>query len=280
MKLEYIVDRDCIVKEYMQELNLSKRFCKKVKLYGSIKINDIEAKNYFPLKVGDRLTLEYNESENEEIQSFDYPLDIVYEDEDLLVINKPISLASQPSHKHFENNVVSFVKAYFEKNNIKSNVHVVNRLDYQTSGLMVIAKNGFMHHELTKEKIITRRYYCVINGIMNQKEGTIVKGIARECEGSIKRIATDEGQLAITHYKVISEKNNRSLVDVLLETGRTHQIRVHFSYLGYPLIGDKLYGTEDERLFLHCYNLSFKHPKTNEFIDLTLLPEFYGSFGN
>lgn len=280
MKLEYIVKKECLVKEYMQELNLSKRFCKKVKLYGSIKINDIEAKNYFPLKIGDKLTLEYNESENGEIQSYDYPLDIVYEDDDLLVINKPIGLASQPSHKHFMNNVVSFVKAHFEKNNIKSNVHVVNRLDYQTSGLMVIAKNGFMHYELTKEKIITRKYYCVIDGIMDKKEGTITKGIARECEGSIKRIATDDGQLAITHYKVIAEKDNRSLVDVLLETGRTHQIRVHFSYLGYPLIGDKLYGYEDERLFLHCYNLSFKHPKTNELIDLTLLPEFYESFKN
>lgn len=280
MKLEYIVDRECLVKEYMQELNLSKRFCKKVKLYGSIKINDIESKNYFTLKVGDKLTLEYNEIENEEIKSFDFPLDIVYEDEDIIVINKPIGLASQPSHKHFENNIVSYVKAYFEKNNIKSNVHVVNRLDYQTSGLMVIAKNGFMHHELTKEKIITRKYYCIIDGIMDEKEGTIIKGIARECEGSIKRIATDDGQLAITHYKVIAEKDNKSLVDVQLETGRTHQIRVHFNYLGHPLIGDKLYGIEDERLFLHCYHLSFIHPKTKELIELNVIPEFADDFKN
>ena len=280
MKLEYIVDKECLVKEYMQELDLSKRFCKKVKLYGSIKINDIDAKNYFPLKIGDKLTLEYNESENDDIHSCDYPLDIVYEDDDLLVINKPIGLASQPSHKHFENNVVSYVKAYFQKKNINSNVHVVNRLDYQTSGLMVISKNGFMHHELTKDKIITRKYYCVIQGIMDKKEGTIIKGIARECEGSIKRIATDSGQMAITHYKVIAEGNDKSLVDVLLETGRTHQIRVHFSYLGHPLIGDKLYGEEDERLLLHCYNLSFNHPKTGELIDLTALPEFYETFKN
>ena len=280
MKLEYIVDRECLVKEFMTELNLSKRFCKKVKLYGSILINGEPSKNYYPLKVGDKLTLEYNESENEEIVSFDFPLDIAYEDEDILVINKPIGLASQPSHKHFEQNVVSYVKAYFKKNNINSNVHVVNRLDYQTSVLMVISKNGFMHHELTKEKIITRRYYCVVNGILDSKEGTINKPIARECEGSIKRIVTDEGQCAITHYKVIAEKDNKSLIDVLLETGRTHQIRVHFNYIGHTLVGDKLYGVEDERLFLHCYNLSFIHPKTKEMVNLINLPDFYKTYKN
>ncbi len=280
MKLEYTVDRECLVKEYMQHLNLSKRFCKKVKLYGKILINGVVSKNYFPLKIGDILVLEYNEEENQDIVSSEYELDIVYEDEDLLVINKPISLASQPSHKHFEHNVVSYVKNYFKKNNINSNVHVVNRLDYQTSGLMVISKNGFMHHELTKEKIITRKYYCIIEGTLEEKEGTIIKGIAREYEGSIKRIATDDGQLAITHYKVLLEKNSKSLVDVLLETGRTHQIRVHFSHLNHPIIGDKLYGKEDERLFLHCYSLSFIHPKTKEKIDLVKVPEFYNSFRN
>lgn len=280
MKLTYIVDHECLVKEYMNYLNLSRRFSKKVKLYGKIYINGVESKNYFPLKNGDELVLEFNEEVNDEIISKDFPLDIKYEDENVLIIDKPISLASQPSHLHFENNVVSYVKKYFEDNNINSNVHVVNRLDYQTSGLMLISKNGFTHHELTKEKIIERKYYCIVEGLLEEKEGTIIKGIKREREGSIRRIAADDGALSITHYKVVCEKDNRSLIDVKLDTGRTHQIRVHFSFLGYPLVGDKLYGNEDDRLYLHCYSLSYVDPYNGDKKSIISIPDFYKEFIN
>lgn len=280
MKLTYIVDHECLVKEYMNYLNLSRRFSKKVKLYGKIYINGVESKNYFPLKNGDELVLEFNEEVNDEIISKDFPLDIKYEDENVLIIDKPISLASQPSHLHFENNVVSYVKKYFEDNNINSNVHVVNRLDYQTSGLMLISKNGFTHHELTKEKIIERKYYCIVEGLLEEKEGTIIKGIKREREGSIRRIAADDGALSITHYKVVYEKDNRSLIDVKLDTGRTHQIRVHFSFLGYPLVGDKLYGKEDDRLYLHCYSLSYVDPYNGDKKSIISIPDFYKEFIN
>jgi len=264
----------------MNYLNLSRRFSKKVKLYGKIYINGVESKNYFPLKIGDELVLEFNEEVNDEIISKDFPLDIKYEDENVLIIDKPISLASQPSHLHFENNVVSYVKKYFEDNNINSNVHVVNRLDYQTSGLMLISKNGFTHHELTKEKIIERKYYCIVEGLLEEKEGTIIKGIKREREGSIRRIAADDGALSITHYKVVYEKDNRSLIDVKLDTGRTHQIRVHFSFLGYPLVGDKLYGNEDDRLYLHCYSLSYVDPYNGDKKSIISIPDFYKEFIN
>ena len=277
MKLSYVVDKECLVKEYLQDLNLSKRFCKKVKLYGCFYINGEVAKNYYKLQKGDLLELEYNESTNDELASIDNELDIRYEDDNILVINKPVSLASQPSRRHFENNVVSYVKKYFEKNNINSNVHVVNRLDYQTSGLMVIAKNGLTHHMLTKEKIITRRYYCVVEGLLDNKEGIIDIGIKREQEGSIKRIASSDGSSAKTKYKVIKEENNKSLIDVELETGRTHQIRVHFKYLGHKLIGDKIYGEESDRLYLHCYYLSFKNPFNDEHITVISTPEFYNN---
>lgn len=278
MKLSFIVEKDCFVKEYMEYLKLSRRFSKKVKLYGMIYINGIPSKNYFPLKRGDELVLEFNEDVNEDIASTYFDLDIKYEDENIIIIDKPISLASQPSHLHFENNVVSYVKKYFEDNNINSNVHVVNRLDYQTSGLMAIAKNGFTHHELTKEKIIKRKYYCVVEGILDCKEGIIKKGIKREREGSIKRIVADDGALSITHYKVLAEKDNCSLIDVELETGRTHQIRVHFKYINHPLIGDKLYGQESDRLYLHCYSLSFKNPLNSKMIDIISIPDFYKDF--
>lgn len=280
MKLVYKITEECLVKEYMSKIKLSRRFSKKVKLYGKIYINGEEAKNYYPLKPGDELILEYNESSNENIVSTECNIDIRYEDDNILVINKPISLASQPSHLHFENNVVSFVKNYFDKIGLDSNVHVVNRLDYQTSGLMCIAKNGFTHHELTKEKVITRKYFCVVEGILEEKKGKIIKGIKRECEGSIKRIASDEGSIAITKYKVICEKNNKSLIDVELETGRTHQIRVHFSYINHPLVGDKIYGKEDVRLMLHCYNVNFINPFDDKEINIVCYPDFYYDFIN
>lgn len=277
MKLEYICDHDSILKEYLKELNLSRRFLKKVKLYGVMMINNEVVKNFYPVKQGDLITLEYNENVNEEIVINNHELDIVYEDSHLLIINKEANLASQPSHKHFENNVVSMVKAHLANNHVETNVHVVNRLDYATSGLMVVAKDGFTHYELNKEKVITRKYYAIIHGIMKEKTGTIDLPIRRECEGSIKRIVASDGKRAITKYHVIKEdkEKNLSLVDVELLTGRTHQIRVHFSTLGYPLVGDALYGEEDERLYLHCYSVSFINPFTKEIINITKDPEFY-----
>ena len=276
MRIEYIANKECILKEYLKELGLSRRFMKKVKLYGKMFINEEEVKNYFNVKAGDRIVLEYNEEENDEIVITDNNLDICYEDEHLLIINKPESLAVQPSHKHYEENVVSYVKAYFKKNNIKSNVHIVNRLDHATSGVMIVAKDGFTHFELTKEKIITRKYYAVICGIIEPKQGIINLPIKRESDESIRRMVALDGKPAITHYNVIKENliKNISLVDVKLDTGRTHQIRVHFKTLGYPLLGDKIYGEESDRLYLHCYHLSFVNPYTNQEIIIEKNPDF------
>ncbi|MBO4667520.1 MAG: RluA family pseudouridine synthase [Bacilli bacterium] len=279
MELIYICEKEMLLKEYLVYLGLSRRFCKRVKLYGKMMINDEIALNFYPVHVGDKITLEYNEEINEEILTLKNDLDIVYEDSHILVVNKMANLATQPSRKHFECNLVSMVKGYFEKNGINSNVHVVNRLDYATSGLMVIAKDGFTHFALTKEKIINRYYYAVIHGIMDRKEGIIDLPIARSSSESIKREVNSNGKQAITHYKVVKEdvNNNTSVVKIKLDTGRTHQIRVHFSYLGYPLVGDALYNPEyndEERLYLHSYKVEFIHPYTNELISLEKEPDF------
>lgn len=279
MKIDYIVTHDGILKEYLKELGLSRRFMKKVKLYGKMYINDNEVKNYFPIKEGDKITLEYYEEENDNIVSKNKALNICYEDEHILIINKQESLAVQPSRKHYEENVVSYVKGYFKDQNILSNVHIVNRLDYATSGLMIVAKDGFTHHALTKEKIITRKYYAVVQGILISKEGTINLPIKRESEdsfGNIRRMVSPDGKEAITHYKVLKESNekNISLVDIKLDTGRTHQIRVHFNALGHPLVGDKIYGEESDRLYLHCYHLSFINPYNLKEIVIEEKPDF------
>ncbi len=266
MKLEFVSDYNGILKEYLNTLNLSKRFLKRVKLYGTMMINNNVCKNYYEIKKGDLITLEYNEDTNDDLVSKDFNLDIIYEDNHVLIINKPFNISSQPSHKHFEDNIVSYVKSYFNKNSINSNVHVVTRLDFSTSGLMIIAKDGLTHFKLTNEKIIKKKYKAIIEGTLDEKEGVINLPIRREQVGSIKRIVSSDGKEAITEYKVIKENKNRSLVDINLITGRTHQIRVHFSYLNHPLVGDKLYGHDDKRLYLHCYYLEYVDPFTNKLI--------------
>ena len=280
MKVDYKVTKESILKDYLLEIGLSRRFCRRVKLYGKIYLNNEEVKNFVTVKPNDIITLEYNESENDDIIANNNNLDIIYEDEHILIINKPDGLASQPSRLHYENNVVSYVKAYFQSKNIQSNIHVVTRLDYQTSGLMIIAKDGYTHYLLTKENIIDKKYKAIIEGIITPKDGFIDLPIARKEESTILREVNDCGKKAITEYKVIREfKDNTnkiyySLLDVTLHTGRTHQIRVHFAHLGHPLIGDKLYGKEANRLMLHCYYLSFINPYTNENITVIKEPNF------
>ena len=268
MKIDFVVKHQSILKEYILEEGVSRRFARKVKLYGKMYINNQEANNYFAVKKGDIITLEYNEKENDMIVNKKHRLNIIYEDEHLLVINKQESLASQPSHKHFEDNVVSYVKEYFKEKNINSNIHIVNRLDYQTSGLMIVAKDGYTHHMLTKNGHITRKYLAVVCGYLPEKAGKIDMPIERVSEGNIKRMVREDGKKAVTLYNVLEEKNGYSLVDITLLTGRTHQIRVHFSTIGYPLVGDKIYGSENDRLYLHSYYLSFTNPFTQKEITI------------
>lgn len=283
MKIDIKVEYPSILKEYILEYGLSRRFCRKVKLYGKMYINGIESPNYTKVNKDDIITLILEEDINDNIISKSIELEILYEDEHIIVINKPHDLASQPSKLHYENNVISYVKDYFKKNHINSNVHLVNRLDYQTSGLMIIAKDGYTHFLYSKVNI-QRKYKCLIEGIITPKEGIINLPIARKLSDSILREVNQEGKQAITKYKVIDVINKKfenvnidqcSLVDVELFTGRTHQIRVHFSYLGHPIVGDKLYGHIDKRLMLHCYYLSFINPYTNNKIEICKNIDFY-----
>lgn len=279
MKLDYKVEKESILKDYLLEIGLSRRFCKRVKLYGKMYLNGEEVKNFVTVHPGDIITLEYVEDENEEILSKDVSLDIVYEDDHILIINKPEGVTSQPSRLHYEDNIISYVKSYFQSKNFLTNIHVVTRLDFQTSGLMIIAKDGHTHYLLTRDNnldviSIEKKYKAIVDGILNKKEGIIDLPIDRKDPNSILREVSETGKKAITEYKVMEEKKNKSLIEVKLHTGRTHQIRVHFSTLGYPVIGDKLYGVADERLMLHCYYLKFKNPYTDEIIEVKREPDF------
>lgn len=197
-------------------------------------------------------------------------LSIVYEDEDIIIINKPPGLVTMPSRLHPSGTLANRVLGYYQRKSIPYTVHVVTRLDRDTSGLILIAKHRYSHSLLAsdqnKGKLI-RRYKAIVEGDVEQREGIIDAPIRRKPGSIIERQVSETGQRAITHYKVEKEGAGHSLLAVELLTGRTHQIRVHFSSIHHPLAGDDLYGGSKkviDRQALHCYEISFQHPLTKE----------------
>lgn len=277
MRLKYIIEEECLIKEYVLKLDLSKRLLKKIKNNDGFYINGEKAKNYYPLKKGDILELEFYEKVNEEYNESDKELEILYEDDYMIIINKDNLIASQPSETHPLDNVLSMAKSYFKKNNIPTNIHLVNRLDYPTSGLMIISKSSLFHYQMTKAKI-EKKYICEIEGYLENEKGIIETGISRYKAPDIRRYVDQDGKIAITKYQLIKKKDKTSLYEIELLTGRCHQIRVHMSYLKHPIVGDKLYGSAKEEddviLRLHAYSLKFVHPETNEIIELKSYPKW------
>ena len=273
MVLKYKITEDDIVKSFLLKQNISRNLGRKIKLYGKIYINGELSKNWFKLKPGDELVIEYFEPQNQEIISASKGLDIVYEDEYLLVANKPINLSIQPSRKHFDDNLIARLKAYYQNQGINSNFHIVTRLDFSTSGLVLIAKEGYIHH-LLSQTAIEKKYLAKVNGVFIDEKGLINIPISRVKTDFIKRTIDERGKAALTEYRHVTSSENFSILELTLKTGRCHQIRVHLSAIGFPIIGDKLYGQASEFLYLHSFYLRFLHPITQEFIELINYPNW------
>ena len=237
------------------------------------------------LQPGDTLTLHiHEEHSSEKIPPVELPLDIIYEDEDLMVINKPAGMPIHPSMNNYYNSLANGLAYYFAQQNCPFVFRCINRLDRDTSGLTIIAKHyvsaGMLSTMIANKtsSSITREYLAIVKGSVLPSEGTITAPLGRK-EGSIIERCVDfeKGESAVTHYRVLDEKNGHSLVSLILETGRTHQIRIHMKYLGYPLIGDYLYNPDMEQIqrqALHAWKLSFVHPITGEKMQFTApLPE-------
>lgn len=263
------------------ELKISSRL-----LYKLIKLNKIEL-NHKPCdtrktgNLGDTITVSFDyEEDNSNIVPTKMDLNIVFEDDWLLVVNKPAGIAIHPSVLHYSDSLCNGIRFYFDKIGLKKKIRPVNRLDLNTSGLVVFAKCEYIQECLInqmKKNQFKKEYLAVCNGIFNEKSGTINLPIARKENSIIERCISENGQTAITHYEVLKEFDNYSLVKCSLETGRTHQIRVHMSAIGHPLLGDSLYGSISDlinRQALHCYNLQFIHPVYNN--DLN----FFGDLPN
>lgn len=253
------------------EHGFSRRLLKAVKEGNFLSVNGKMEKSHFSLSEGDAVKLILPPEKNGEfMKAEDLPLNIVYEDESLIVVDKPAGMASIPSRNHASGTLANGLLGYYRKKGLASTVHILTRLDRDTSGLMLIAKHRYAHGLLAasqKAKDIRRIYIAAIEGRPRQTEGTIDLPIGRKEGSIIERAVTASGKRAITHYRTIAEDDAVTLVSVELETGRTHQIRVHFSEIGHPLAGDTLYGGSADliaRQALHSSYLSFIHPFTKE----------------
>lgn len=186
------------------------------------------------------------------------PINIVYEDDYLLIVDKEKYDDVEPTKSNYENSLANKISYYFDSKNINSKIHLVNRLDKLTSGLVIIAKNQYIHNLISKVNI-EKKYIALVKGKTNKK-GLIKVKIKKE-DNSIKRVISDEGKLSLTKYKLIKYIDDNSLVEVKLLTGRTHQIRVSFETINHPLIGDPIYSNDEkENMLLRAYFLSFIHP--------------------
>lgn len=250
-----------MIKDFLKSFGVSSALLTKLKqTENGITVNGSFAKAIEQIKTGDILQISI-ESKGHMPEPSDMKIEVLYEDKDILVVNKPPFMPVHESRNHRGDALSNAVAAHIQEDTA---FRAVFRLDRDTSGAVLIAK-----HELAASKLagkIRKDYYAVVNGKIDAG-GTIDLPIKRLDESIIKRCVADGGERAVTHYYPVKTANHSTLLKINLETGRTHQIRVHFSHLGYPLVGDSLYGGEDERInrqALHCKDIYFIHPITNE----------------
>lgn len=252
-----------------RELRISGALIKELKKYpDGLLLNGTHARTIDTVHTGDELTVNIYDTDSENIEPYNIPIDVMYEDEDILIINKQPGIPTHPSMGHFTDTIANGVMYHYNENGEHHMFRAVNRLDSGTSGVMCIAKNSYAHARLGEElqtHELRRRYLAIVEGKI-EGEGTIDAPIARA--DFIKRVVAPSGQRAVTHYRAIESIEGYTLVELHLETGRTHQIRVHMSHIGHPLLGDWLYGTEDKELFprqaLHSSCLRLLHPVTGK----------------
>lgn len=269
MRLAYVnSSKYSNVKEVLKaEFSMSDRLLLKLKKLDKIYLNGNVTSVNHPVLENNLIEcyLDYEE-DNSNIVPTEMPLNIIYEDEAYIVVNKPAGIPVHPSMDHYTDSLSNGIAFYFNQIGLKKKIRPVNRLDKDTSGIVIFAKNEYIQECLVrqmKSKEFIKRYIAVVNGNLDNLEGTIKAPIARKEGSIIERCVSETGDIAITHYKVLKRKTDFDIVECILETGRTHQIRVHFAYLGHSLLGDTLYGTSSNlinRQALHAYEVEFTHP--------------------
>lgn len=272
MRFNYPVLEDGRLIDFLNHFHLSKSKIYTLFLEGNILVNNAPTKREALIKKGDIVNI----IENEEIDFIceNKKLDIIYEDDYLLIVNKPKNIIVHPDNKANGGSLCSVVANYYKNKGYDLSVKYAHRLDIDTTGIIVFCKDmlsmAYMNYYISLHEV--KRYYrAFVGGIMKNKSGTINLPIGEDRHHKSRRRVSKTGQNAVTNYNVLREYKNYSLVEILLETGRTHQIRVHFSHLGHSLLGDELYNgdcSRFKRVALHSYRLEFVHPVTNEYLSI------------
>jgi 23S rRNA pseudouridine1911/1915/1917 synthase len=261
-----------LLRKFLIDQKISKRTLTSVKFDGgSISVNDTDVNVRHLLKEGDIVKMIFPpETGSEQLLAEDLPLKILYEDRDVLIVDKPWGMYSIPSKDHRTGSLANGIAGYYKKCSLASTVHIVTRLDRDTSGLVLVAKHRHVHHLFSlqqRERGVSRTYEALAEGVMTCEQGVIEKPIGRKDTSIIEREVRHDGQYAKTAYHVLYQYPQAAHISLRPETGRTHQIRVHMASIGHPLFGDDLYGGSRQllkRQALHCKTLSFYHPMKNE----------------
>ena len=240
---------------------------------GHVTVNGQAVKPKYKVQAGDKISLVKSEPQSLELTPENIPLDIVYEDDDVIVVNKPQGMVVHPAPGHPDHTLVNALLYHSPLSTINGTFRpgIVHRIDKDTSGLLMVAKNDLAHQSLAEQlrnKTNKREYLALVYGQIKEDEGTIDAPLGRNPQDRKKQAVVKGGRHAVTHFKVMKRYDNFTLVKCILETGRTHQIRVHMKYIGHPLVGDPLYGPRKvigkDGQFLHAALLGFKHPRTGE----------------
>lgn len=274
MKLKYIVKKsDESIKQILKnEFNMSDRFILKLKNQKCIFLNGISVSINTKIFENDVLEIieNFKEDSSNILPNSNISFKILFEDDFLLIVDKPSGIPVHPSILHYEDSLSNGVKYYFEKIGLKKKIRPVNRLDKDTSGIVIFAKNEYIQECLVKQMKsgdFKKTYTAVLDGILEEDFGTINASIARKKDSIIEREINSDGETAISHFEVLNRTNNMTVVCYTLETGRTHQLRVHSKYIGHPIVGDSLYGKSSElisRQALHATKVEFIHPISKE----------------
>lgn len=268
--------------------DLTRSFLQKILKEGEVIVNGKSVKANYKLRKGDRIEFEIPEAVEPDIVAEDIPLSILYEDADVLVVDKPKGMVVHPAAGHYSRTLVNAVmyhcKGELSGNNGVLRPGIVHRIDRDTTGSIIICKNDMAHNEIArqlKEHSINRRYRAIVTGVLKDEEGTIEGAIGRDKKDRKKMAITADGKPAVTHYRVLQRFKHYTYVECVLETGRTHQIRVHMASIGHPLLGDEVYGRRSDKYkcegqCLHAMTLGFHHPRTGEYIEVNApLPPYF-----
>ncbi|NRD78448.1 RluA family pseudouridine synthase [Bacillus sp. BRMEA1] len=266
-----------IIREFLKKEEISRTALTDIKFQGGqILVNGEDVNVRYKLLEGDRLTVEFPpENPSQGMKGEKIPLSIIYEDDYLLVVNKPAGMSTIPSREHPTGSLANALIGFYEQLKLQATAHIVTRLDRDTSGIVLVAKHRHVHHLFSKSQRsgeVKRIYEAFAEGRIASETNTVDAPIGRNPDSIIEREVRHDGQNAITHYRVLARLRDFTYLELKLETGRTHQIRVHMSYIGHPLLGDDLYGgslAKIKRQALHCKHIHFIHPFTYEEMSFT-----------